>query len=203
MPQRRVSYRVYHLPSPLNRARVPARATPDEESRKFWPSVRCDTVVTFDGTIPSPTQLASTSDCLLASLFYVEGCPRPLHSPLQLLVKCRLPSGNYLYDLMERIRRRNIQVYYAEEASVLCPEDVWRHLTEQGLPFERRLCLYSPGPVVEVKMDSLLSDVPVRLSNSPYVPKPSYGRFAAGNEHKRHIFDKIDSLVEELGSFTM
>ncbi|KAK4243347.1 hypothetical protein C7999DRAFT_18288, partial [Corynascus novoguineensis] len=148
-----------------NGRRYPLASAKECQPTYFWPKARRDIVVEFDGDTPR----RESPDMLLISLFYIEVedslC---CQTYLPVLIRCRLPSGASLVDLLMRARQRNAQIHYSGQTSVLCPEDNWHDATK-GKPFLRRIYLPVswPSDIVDIKISGLGSAT-ASLSNCPY-----------------------------------
>lgn len=122
------------------------------------------------------------ADNLYASLFYVElvtkqpGMPLFHASPTigKLRMRCRLPSGEALVDLVMRLSERRATIHYkCNEPNFLTMPALDSDLRAEvraGGAFVRNfeVEIISPDSIIEVQIDSLISDNRPNISNCPY-----------------------------------
>jgi hypothetical protein len=172
-------------------------------SECFWPTARCDAIVEFNGNSLRPELIGPMAGRLLASLFYIEAEDR-LGSQILLpvCVRCRLPSGQALVDLLMRARLKNAQIHYGRQMSVLCPEKNWRDAA-RGKPFMRRIYIpiSSPSDVVDIKISGLVSET-MSVSNCPYKLEALMNESSSQNagivDHRSLVITTIDCLNMQL-----
>ncbi|KAH6614552.1 hypothetical protein B0J18DRAFT_485592 [Chaetomium sp. MPI-SDFR-AT-0129] len=172
-------------------------------SEDFWPTAGCDVVVEFNSNAPGLESARPIADRLLASLFYIEAEDR-LGSQilLPICVRCRLPSGQALVDLLMRARLRNARIHYGRQTSVLCSEENWHDAT-RGKPFMRRIYIpvSSPSDIVDIKISGLVSEA-MSVSNCPYrleaLMNESPGQNTGIVDHRSLVIHTIDCLDMQL-----
>lgn len=143
------------------------------------------------------------ADRLLASLFYLEA-EDSLGSQILLpvCIRCRLPSGQTLVDLLMRARLRNAQIHCGRQTSILCPEENWRDAA-RGKPFMRRIYIpvSSPSDIIDIKISGLVSDT-TSVSNCPYeleaLMNESPSQEAGIVDHRSLVINTIDFLGVQL-----
>lgn len=165
-----------------------------QEVERFWSGSRVMTLI-HDGSLTSERSpddrqsilLTSMSDLrapnmidlLVASLFFLEVVNKPgdlFPQECQICMRCRLPPGNHLFNLLYRLRYRDARVYCRSNSRrwhehSLCDTQQWDRVksgAEYGLSWAMEFI--SVDMQIHVEMDGLverkcISDGPVTLKD--------------------------------------
>ena len=189
---------------------------PDAEASHLWGGTKIDIVFDYlGGTCNASPEIPTAANILLASLFYVEAEASPKFysaSPvvLVLIIKCRLPAGRHLTDLMMKARMKKIKVYYGGDGPVktsyLCTAEAWNGVRE-GKHFVRRVNvrLLSPDSLVHFKLDGITEVGRVDISNSPCQVRKLIKHVSPQNdmEPQRPASERIELLQKHLHQFAI
>ncbi|KAF0330508.1 hypothetical protein GQ607_002387, partial [Colletotrichum asianum] len=136
-----------------------------------------DIHIEYNGGPSSPRLLQSVSSHLTSKLFYVEAASRILfyNSPtkFRLSVKCRIPFGPALLDLLQKLLSNRAVITYnrSEDDTVHAP-----FVTPQALKmckktaffsFEFATALRSPDSLIDIRIGGG-NEVPDSISKCPY-----------------------------------
>ena len=137
-----------------------------------------DLVVEYKGVSYTEDGLTAIAGRLICHLFYITllSLPpfhgRPLKCQVQL--RCRLPPGPPLMDLLMRLDRGGTQVYFRGNqakysSATLCTQAVLKRCREGG-PFRKTIDIevVSPESVIDIKIRPP-STQPESISNCPYI----------------------------------
>ncbi|KAJ0123527.1 hypothetical protein J7T55_011992 [Diaporthe amygdali] len=116
------------------------------QAKLQWPGCKIDAIIEYSGGEFEEAQISLIGEKLQASLFYLEVAEAlPSFSTpasVEILIRCRLPPGPELADLVRRLHSKNVQVgYYGDGPSrqaEFCTATIWDRI-RRGHPFERRL----------------------------------------------------------------
>ena len=142
------------------------------------------------------------ADKLIASLFYIE-IDDPLCAQvfLSVVLKCRLPPGPDLVQLLKAAREKNAQIQHGKHHLVLCSDDNLRSVIK-GNPFGRTFQI--PIQAQSTNLDVTISGISV--SNCPYpvgsliAESPGQQKFKAG-DYRTNVIEMIDFLKLDLEQY--
>lgn len=167
-------------------------------------------------TSMSDLHAPNMSDLLVASLFFLELVDEPSHvfpQECQIRMRCRLPPGHHLFNLIYKLRYRDTRVYCRGDSRrwhehSLCDIRQWDRLkagAEYGLSWVMEFTSFDMQ--IHVEMDGLverkyISDGPVTLKD--LYPDPGQDTSAPVSGHAfrwsgRAIYEPI-SVQQEKGS---
>lgn len=122
--------------------------SPNKEAGQIWPNCKIDIALHYGGGTYDKSLVVSAAHKLIASLFYIELEEKPRlrfngRTWTAILIRCRLPSGPKLADLIATLRSRATGVYYYGDESVpnkaeLCRSSSWNEV-KTGKRFRRLL----------------------------------------------------------------
>lgn len=187
---------------------------PEAEARRLWPGCKIDVLLQYHGGHFEEAQVTTAADKLVASLFYVEPGQIPLlwpQSPVSIAVtvKCRLPPGPDLANLIMRLRMNKARVEFGghQEARQLdlCPSFVWDRISA-GCSFERvlylRVASHDTDITCSIKVNGRstasvyrgLSNCPVKLCDLI----AAYPTCRVISQAKHAVVEKIDQMEDQL-----
>lgn len=148
-------------------------------------------------TSMSDLRALNINDLLVASLFFLEVVDEPgnlFPQECQIRMRCRLPPGNHLFNLLYRLRYRDARVYCRSNSRrwhehSLCDTRQWDELkagAEYSLSWAMEFTSFDMQ--IHVEMDGVverkyISDGPITLSD--LIQDPGEGTWAPVEEVKR------------------
>ncbi|KAI7785350.1 hypothetical protein LA080_007183 [Diaporthe eres] len=174
---RKLHFRHDEFRSNLVRTSTSTDDSAKAQAQLEWPGCKIDAIIEYCGGDFEEAQISVIAEKLQASLFYLELTEAPpsfsIPSSVEIRVRCRLPPGPDLANLIKRLRSMDAQIaYHGDEPSTqaeLCTATIWDRI-RRGHPFERRLHIraQSEETVVNVEVDSLLpGSSRSKISNCP------------------------------------
>lgn len=164
------------LRSLVKKKQMKANDHAESECREIW---GCDpeTVVVHDGVRVNDAKWIAGK--LFASLFYVtlQREPKAWVSPCdcELEVRCRLPNGHHLNEVLRKVAYDKIRIHYFNcgewHASDLCDVSTWKNITSGRHDFSKaiRVQVQSREAYIELAIDnSAEGDDRENISNCPY-----------------------------------
>lgn len=177
-----------------------------------WPGCKIDAMIEYSGGEFEEAQISVIAEKLQASLFYLElseALPSfSIPSSVEIRIRCRLPPGPDLANLVKRLRSKDAQVaYHGEEPTrqaELCTATIWDRI-RRGHPFERRLHVraLSEDTLVSVEVDSLIPGSSRRkISNCPCILRDLvHARLTPRVTEMESVVDSIGEMENELKHF--
>ena len=157
--------------------------------------------------IPIQQPIKTIANRLLASLFYVE-LDDPFCSQYYttFVIKCRLPPGPHLMDILVRARRQNSYIKFQGQSYVLCPEDTWQQVLN-GKIFARRVSftINSTSTVIDIQITGLVSE-PTFLTDDPYTLNKILSKALLNQSSQQQKKSRAEKMLDYmdlcLGQFT-
>ncbi|CAN8096761.1 unnamed protein product [Discula destructiva] len=197
-------------------ARIVKFGSPEDCPRAFaqnlWPGCKIDVLLGYSGGTFEQTQIKAAADKLIASLFYLEPGQGHAAGGLCVAVKCRLPAGPDLANLIMRLRLDKARVECGVDKQVrqldLCPSIAWDRI-RSGLTFERTLHLRVASDSTDIVCSIVfrrqptefvhhrLSNCPVRLSEM----LPVQPNCDVKSRENHAIVAKINKMEDQLRAF--
>lgn len=185
---------------------------PEAEVRRLWPGPKIDLMLQYHGGQFAEPQVATAADKLTASLFYIEPELVPLVWPaltisIAIVVKCRLPPGLELANLIMRLRIDKAKFEFGGHEQrryfKVCPSSVWARI-RAGRSFERVVYVRVASDDIEVRCSMKLGGLYRRLSNCPVrlcdlIAAHPTCRIIS--RRKNVVVDKIEEMENCLHSF--
>jgi hypothetical protein len=169
-------------------------------------------------------ELLPLSSRLIASLFYVEvvSVPTFYSAPdtCKALIQCRIPPGPVLYDLLAKLHRDKVRLYYrANETyyieSLLCDESTLKRV-EHNEPFRRQVFLevVSYDTVIHILIDGpdgkrhsiscfprTLDDLMANQGLDCHFGWRSYTQYLSASRATDEATSEVDRLVKLLNTY--
>lgn len=213
---RRLKFRREEYQSSLARVIIAPspRGSPEAEAQRLWPGSKIDVVLQYRGRQTNQIQISLTAAKLIASLFYVEPGQVPnlwtqASVNVGLIVKCRLPPGPELANLIMVLRMNKAKFEFQESEEVrqieLCPAFAWDRI-RSGLSFERSFCLRVASDTTDITCNLKINKGPTacevqRISNCPiklFDLVAAYPNCRVTSRESHLVIKKIDEMEDQL-----
>lgn len=212
----RLKFRQEEYQSPF--ARVIMLSSPENCPRALahdsWPGCKIDVLLEYSGGTFEQTQITAAAEKLIAALFYIEpGHVSQSTGGMSVAVKCRLPVGPELANLVMRLRLHKAKIkcggMHEQMRQIdLCPSVVWERI-RSGQTFEKVLHFRVPSDSTDIACNIVfrrqstsvvhrrLSNCPVKLSEM--VSVRSTGHVKSQDNHA--VVTKINKMEDRLRAF--